>query len=50
MTDTEIALCRVLAALWEAFQAGLSIDPLDLETMLDQSALAVWLPAGYGSI
>jgi hypothetical protein len=45
MTDVEIALCRMFAALWEAFQEGVGIDAMDLETMLDQSALAVWLPA-----
>ena len=44
MPDIEpvsIPLARLFAACWEAFQGGVGIDPLDLETMLDQSALAV---------
>ena len=45
MTDTEIGLCRLFAACWEAFTEGMGIDPQDLESMLDHSGLAVWLPA-----
>ena len=45
MTDTEIALCRMFAACWEAFQGGLGIDAMDMETLIDRTGLAVWLPA-----
>jgi hypothetical protein len=45
LTDVELALCRMFAALWDAFQQGVGIDAMDVETILDHSSLAVWLPA-----
>ena len=36
---------RLFAACWEAFVGGVGIDGFELETLLDHSVLAVWLPA-----
>jgi hypothetical protein len=54
MTDTDpvnptpeaaAALCLMFAALWDAFQEGMSIEAYDLEVMVQNTGLAVWLPA-----
>ena len=35
----------MFAALWDAFQEGMSIEAYDLEVMVQNTGLAVWLPA-----
>ena len=36
---------RLFAACWEAFVGGVGVDAFELETLLDHTGLAVWLPA-----
>jgi len=45
MTDVEAAFARLLAVLWDAFVDGVGIDASDLESMVELTGLAVWLPA-----
>ena len=44
--EAAAALMRLFAACWDAFVGGMGIDAVSsLETLLDHSVLAVWLPA-----
>ena len=43
--EAAAALCLMFAALWDAFQEGIGIEACDLEVMVQNTGLAVWLPA-----
>lgn len=45
LAPLEIAFARLFAVLWDAFVDGVGIDACDLESLVDCTGLAVWLPA-----